>query len=84
MNCSCKGCTSSIIKDVRMPRTVYDDTVMELPMPMSIIKPSELWDKSTDLEYVSFAEAHRIPFTNKYQSSLEPIALRAAARKKKT
>jgi hypothetical protein len=53
-------------------------------MPMPIIKPSQLRDKSTDLEYLSFAEAQRLTFTNKYQPSLEPIALRAAARKKKT
>jgi hypothetical protein len=53
-------------------------------MPMPIIKPSELWDKSTDLEYLSFAEAQRLPCTNKYQPSLGPIDLRASARKKKT
>ena len=82
-NCSCKGCTNGIIKVVRIPRTVYDK-VMELPMSMPVIKPSELWDKSTDLEYLSFTEAQRLPFTNKYQPSLEPIPLRAAARKKKT
>jgi len=84
-NCSCKDCTYGIIKGVRMPRIVYDK-VMELPMPMHmlIIKPSELCDKSTDLEYLSFAEVQRLHFTNKYQPSLEPIALRAAARKKNT
>jgi hypothetical protein len=52
-----------------MTRTVYDK-VMELPVPVSIIKPSKLWDKSTDLEYYSFAEAQRLPFTNKYPPSL--------------
>ncbi len=66
-----------------MPRSVYDK-VMELPMPMPIIKPSELWDKSTDLEYLSFAEVQRLPFTNEYHPSLDPIALRDAARKKNT
>ena len=64
-NCSCKGCKDGIIKGVRMPRTVYDK-VMELPMPMPIITPSELWDKSTDLEYLCFAEAQKLPITNKY------------------
>ena len=33
---------------------------------------------------VSFREAHRLPFTNKYQPSLEPITLRVLARKKNT
>ena len=64
-NCGCKGCTVGIIKLVRMARTVYDK-VMVLPMPMPTSKPSELWNKSTDdLEYLSFAKANWLPFTNK-------------------
>ena len=47
-NCTCKACTASIIKLVRMPRAVYD-RVMELPMPMPILKPFGLLDKSNDL-----------------------------------
>jgi len=50
-NYSYKGCKNGLIKGVRIPRTVYDK-VMELPISMPIIKPSEPWDKCTDLEYL--------------------------------
>jgi hypothetical protein len=77
-NCTCKGCTTGILKLVRMPRVVYDK-VMELPMPMPILKPAELLDKEAYLHYLSFAHAQKLPFTNKYQSSLEVTSKRAAA-----
>ncbi len=77
-NWTCKACTTSIIKLVRIPRAVYDK-VTELPMPMSILKPVGLLDKLDDLQYISFADAHKFPFTNKYQPSLEVIALRLVA-----
>jgi hypothetical protein len=49
-----------------MPRAVYDK-VMELPVP--ILKPAELLDKEADLHYLSFADAQKLPFSNKYQPS---------------
>ena len=81
-NCTCKGCTTGIIKLVRMPRVVYDK-VMELPMPMPILKQAELLDKEADLYYLSFAHAQKLPFTNKNQSSWEVTAKRVAATQKK-
>jgi hypothetical protein len=81
-NCTCKACTPGIMKLARMSRAVYDK-VMELPMPMPILKPAGLLDKPEDLQYLSFADAHKLPFTNKYQPSLEVIALRLAVAQKK-
>jgi len=66
-----------------MPRQVYDN-VMKFPMPMSIIKQLEVGDKSSDLHYLSFADAQVLPFTDKFQPSLEATTLRVAAKKKKT
>jgi hypothetical protein len=65
-----------------MPRAVYDK-VMELPMPMPILKPAELFDKEADLQYLSFAYAKKMPFTNKYHPSLEVTAKRVAATQNK-
>ena len=39
--------------------------------------------KSIDLEYLSFADAQVLLFTNKFQPSLESIILRVAAKTKK-
>ena len=46
-NCSCKGCSTGVIKVVRMPPWVYE-RVMSLPMPMPIPKPAGIGDKDTD------------------------------------
>ncbi len=81
-NCSCNGCNNRVIKPVRMPRSVYEK-VMEFPMPMPILKPIGLLDKASDVQYLSFADAKKLPFTNEFQSSLEKVSLRAAANKKK-
>jgi hypothetical protein len=81
-NCTCKGCITGIIKLVRMSRAVYDK-VMELPMPMPILKPAEILYKEADLHYLSFADAQKLPFNNKYQPSLEVTAKWFAATQKK-
>jgi hypothetical protein len=57
---------------------------MKFPMPMPIIKQVEVGDKSSDLHYLSFADAQVLPFTDKFQPSLEATTLRVAAKKKKT
>ncbi len=79
----CKGCTNGVFKPIRMTRQVYDN-VMKFPMPMPIIKQVEVRDKSSDLHYLSFADAQVLPFTNKFQPSLEATTLSVAAKKKKT
>jgi hypothetical protein len=48
---------------------------------MPIPKPIVAGDK--EIEYMSFADAHTLPFTNEHQPSLAVTALRAATRKKK-
>ncbi len=52
-------------------------------MPMPILKPAELFDKEADLQYLSFAYAKKMPFTNKYHPSLEVTAKRVAATQNK-
>ncbi len=56
-SCVCKGCTNGLFKPIRMPRQVYDSSVMKFPMPMPIIKQVEVGDKSSDLHYLSFTDA---------------------------
>ena len=58
-----------MIKPVRMPRQVYD-RVREFRMPMPIPKPVGVFDKSSDVEYMAFNDAHKLPLTNEHQSSL--------------
>ena len=81
-NCSCKGCCDGLIKPVRMPRQVYD-SVMEFNMQMPIPKPISPFEKDSDVEYMSFADARKLPFTNEHQPSLAITQLRRATRKKK-
>ncbi len=50
---------------------------------MPILKPAELLDKEADLHYLSFVDAQKLPFTNKYQPSLEVIAKRVATTQKR-
>jgi len=50
---------------------------------MPILKQAELLDKEGDLHYLSFAHAQKLPFTNKYQTSLEVTTKRVAAAHKK-
>ncbi len=82
-DCSCNACITRLIKPVRMPREVYE-RVMDSHMPMPIPKPIGVGDKETDVLYMSFVEAHTLPFTNEHQTSLTATTLRAATRKKKT
>ena len=82
-NCPCKGCNNGIFKPLRMPRQVYEQ-VMRFPMPMLILKQPEVGDSSVDLQYLSFEDAHKLPFTNKFQPSLATTTSRVAAKKKKT
>ncbi len=67
-SCVCKGCTNGLFKPIRIPRHVYDN-VMKSPMPMPIIKQVEVGDKSSDLHYLSFADAQVLPLTNNIQPS---------------
>ena len=64
-----------------MPREIYK-RVVDCHTPMPISKPIIVGDK--EIEYMSFADAHTLPFTNEYQPSLAVTALCAATRKKKT
>ena len=82
-NCSCKGCRNGRIKDLRMLRCVYDK-VIQYPMPMPIPKPIVIRDKDIDVEYMNFADARLLPFTNNHQPSLAVAALCVATRQKKT
>ncbi len=52
-------------------------------MPMPIVKPIGVFDKEADVEYMSFTDALKLPFTNAHQPSLAVTALRAASKKKK-
>jgi len=52
-------------------------------MPMPISKPIGPFDKDSDDEYMSFEDAHKLPFTNEHQPSLAITKLRRATRKKK-
>ena len=54
-------------------------------MPMLIPKPIKLGDTSDDLEYMSFANAKLLPFTDVHQSSHATAVTRAVvvAKKKK-
>ena len=82
-DCNCKACIARLITHVRMAREVYE-RVMDCHMPIPIPKPIGVGDKETNVEYMSFAEAHHLPFTNAHQPSLAATTLRAATRKKKT
>ena len=50
-NCIFKACIAGVIKQVRMPPSVYNK-VKEFPMPMPIPKPLVLGD--IDLHYMTF------------------------------
>jgi len=80
---SCKGCMNVLFKPVRMSRSIYDNA-MAFPMPMLIPKHVDASESSTDLQYLSFKDAHMLPFTNEHQSSLASTTLRVAARQRKT
>ncbi len=56
---------------------------MKFPMPMPISKEPKIEGNATDLQYLSFANARKLPFTIKFQPLLETIALHVAAKKKK-
>ena len=79
-NCICKACSAGIIKQVRMPPSVYNK-VREFPMPMPIPKPLVMGD--VDLPYMTFAEAQVLPFTGEHQPSLVKSAARIAAAAKR-
>jgi hypothetical protein len=65
-----------------MPRWVYERV---MKFPMHILKPNGLWDKDTDVEYMSFADAHILPFTIMDKLSLVvPSLLCATPKQKKT
>jgi hypothetical protein len=51
---------------------------MKYPMPMPIPKPTIIGDTADDLHYMSFADAHVLPFTNAHQPSLAATAARLA------
>ena len=74
----CKGCRNNLLKSVRMPRTLYGN-VMKFPMPMPIPKHAEVGKSSTDLNYLSFADTHKLPFTNRHSR----LKLRALLRGKR-
>ena len=76
-SCSSHDCRNGGIKDVRMPLCVYDK-VMQYPMPMPIPKPILIGDQDIDVEYMSFADASILPFTNKHKPSLAVASLRVA------
>ena len=84
VDCDCKACRDSLFKVVRMPPSVYQQ-VMDFPMPMPIPKPVKLGNTSDDLEYMSFADAMLLPFTDVHKPSLAAAATRTAevAKKKK-
>ena len=81
-NYKCNGCLNGLFKHVCMPRQVYEE-VMKYPMPMPILKPTTIGENVSDLQYISFVEARQLPFTNKFQPSLDATSLRIAAKKKK-
>jgi len=56
---------------------------MEFPMPMPILTQVDVGDRSTDLRYLSFADAQVLPFANNFQPSFELTTFRVAAKKKK-
>jgi len=65
-----------------MPQSVYA-RVNQYPMPMAIPKPLSIGDTSADLHYMSFKEAHALPFTSEHKPSLKESILRIAAAAKK-
>ena len=81
LDCICKGFTKGFFKLLRMPRQIYEE-VVKLLMPMPILKEPKIGDNANNLQYMSFVDARRLPFTNKIQSSLETITLHVAAKKK--
>jgi hypothetical protein len=52
-------------------------------MSIPILKQIEVGGKSADLQYLSCADAQVLPFTNKFQPSLESTLLRVVVKKKK-
>ncbi len=52
------------------------EKVMEFEMPVPILKPIGLLDKASDVQYLSIADATKLPSTNEFQPSLEKVALR--------
>jgi len=74
-NCKCKACKESVFKHVRMPQSVYEK-IMQYPMLMPIPKPTTVGDTFVDLQYMSFADAQVLPFTNAHQPSLVATTLR--------
>ena len=66
---------------MRIPLEMYK-RVMDCHMPMPIPKPIIVEDK--EIEYMSFVDAHTLPFANEHQPSLAVTTMRAANRKKKT
>ncbi len=82
VDCTPKACINNRFKHVRMPRQVYE-RFLAFPMPMPILKPIGVFDKEADVEYMSFTDALKLPFTNAHQPSLAVTTLRAASKKKK-
>jgi hypothetical protein len=65
-----------------MPPSV-NQQVMDLPIPMSILKPIQIEDTSDDLEYTSFVDAKLLFFSDKHQPSLAVASARTAEDTKK-
>ena len=49
----------------------------------AILKPIGILNKDTDVEYMSFADAQKLPFTNEQHPLLAATDLRAASKKNK-
>jgi hypothetical protein len=55
---------------------------MDFRMPMPIPRHVGVFDKDSDVEYMTIEDARKLPFTNKHQPSLAATTLRIASRKK--
>jgi hypothetical protein len=78
-SCTCEACTKGLFKPLRMPRQECDN-VIEFPMP--IPKPTNVSELSTDLHYLSFTDAKRLPFTNEHQPALAATTSRVTSRQR--
>jgi len=79
-HCICKACSAGIIKQVRVPPSVYNK-VKDFSMPMPFPKSLVMGD--VDRHYMTFAEAQVLPFTGEHQPSLVKFAARIAAASKR-
>jgi hypothetical protein len=71
-NCSCKEFCNDLFKPVRMSRHVYE-SVVEFCKHMPIPKHVCIFDEESDVKFMTFDDARKLPCTNEHQSLLATI-----------